>query len=299
MRKNSVGLYVLGKKGLAVLARICSQFSPTCVAYVYCAADKSIQNDYYQEIIDYCQKNNIDAYTRGSAEMPPSAHECEYKFSVGWRWMIQDAINLIVFHDSLLPRYRGFAPLVNMLIAGEDKIGVTALFASQKYDRGDIIAQAERPIKYPLSIEEAIEKIIPIYCELAVDILTKIFTQSYIVGTTQNESHATYSLWRDDEDYNIFWSDSADAIGRFCDAVGFPYKGAQSNINGVSFTIAKVTFYGEEQIERRKNNIGKVVFMEDNLPIIVCGEGLLKIDKYIHNLTGDENPALPFRSRFG
>ena len=46
---------------------------------------------------------------------------------------------MIIFHDSLLPKYRGFAPLVNSLINQEKEIGVTAIKASQNYDEGDTV----------------------------------------------------------------------------------------------------------------------------------------------------------------
>ena len=44
--------------------------------------------------------------------------------------MIKNSENLIVFHDSLLPKYRGFAPLVSQLINGEEYLGVTAIFTN-------------------------------------------------------------------------------------------------------------------------------------------------------------------------
>jgi methionyl-tRNA formyltransferase len=53
-------------------------------------------------------------------------------------------------HDSLLPKYRGFAPLPNALINGEREVGVTALFASEEYDMGDIVCQRRLAVEYPM-----------------------------------------------------------------------------------------------------------------------------------------------------
>jgi methionyl-tRNA formyltransferase len=53
----------------------------------------------------------------------------DFNIAISWRWMLKVS-NLIVIHDSLLPKYRGFSPLVNMLINGEDTLGVTVLFAT-------------------------------------------------------------------------------------------------------------------------------------------------------------------------
>ena len=66
-----------------------------------------------------------------------------FKFAIGWKWIIDNTSQLIVLHDSLLPKYRGFSPLVNSLINGDTLTGVTALFASSEYDKGEIIEQAQ------------------------------------------------------------------------------------------------------------------------------------------------------------
>ena len=73
--------------------------------------------------------------------------------AVSWRWMIKHPKNkLIVFHDSILPKYRGFAPLVNMLINGEKEIGVSAIFGADEYD-SEIISE-KTTISYPIKIQK-------------------------------------------------------------------------------------------------------------------------------------------------
>ena len=47
--------------------------------------------------------------------------------AAGWRWLLPSTEKLIVLHDSLLPRYRGFNPLVSQLIDKEERLGVTAV----------------------------------------------------------------------------------------------------------------------------------------------------------------------------
>ena len=55
--------------------------------------------------------------------------------------MIRDKSKLIVFHDSVLPKLRGFNPLVTSLINGYEEIGVTVLYGTEDFDRGEIILQ--------------------------------------------------------------------------------------------------------------------------------------------------------------
>ena len=87
----------------------------------------------------------------------------DYQLAIGWRWLISGTENLIVLHDSLLPKYRGFAPLVNSLINGEQEIGVTAIWAGPEFDAGEIIFQEKAGICYPIKIQEAIEIVSGLY----------------------------------------------------------------------------------------------------------------------------------------
>ena len=93
--------------------------------------------------------------------------------------------------------------MVNQLIQGEKEIAVTALFAAEEFDKGDIIACEKLPIEYPITIQEAIEKSLGLYSILACQILEKIACGIEIKGIPQNEKQATYSLWRDTADYII------------------------------------------------------------------------------------------------
>ena len=113
--------------------------------------------------------------------------------------MIHGAAGLIVLHDSLLPKYRGFAPLPTALINAEPYVGVTALFAKEKsdeYDRGDILGQRKLAVTYPARIQTVISAISGAYADLVIDIWRRIHAGVKLTGTPQNEAEATYSLWR-------------------------------------------------------------------------------------------------------
>jgi methionyl-tRNA formyltransferase len=73
---------------------------------------------------------------------------------------------LVVFHDSLLPRYRGFLPTVTSLIAGDDLIGVTAFQPAEGLDTGPILAQAEFRIQMPARIDEVLKRQAELMVEL-------------------------------------------------------------------------------------------------------------------------------------
>jgi methionyl-tRNA formyltransferase len=200
-------------------------------------------------------------------------------------------------HDSLLPKYRGFAPLVNCLVNGEKKVGVTALFASEEYDRGDIIAQRSITITYPVKINDAINLIAECYKGLVEEVGKKITEGQTIEAIKQNEADASYSLWLDDNDYDIDWNKDAYDLKRFIDAVGFPYSGAATYIDDKKFRIVEAEALPDLAVENRKP--GKIIFIENEKPIVVCGKGLLKIISLVEDGTTQEMlPLKRFRIRF-
>lgn len=268
-----VRLYLMGEKGLIVLKHILSYKS--IINGIVGSRDKNVQNDYYDEIRHFCVENGIPFYDK--SENP--ALESKYQLALGWRWMIPQSQNtqLIVLHDSLLPKYRGFAPLPNMLINHEPAIGVTALFASDEYDKGDIIQQKSIEINYPIRINDAISIVSRLYADIVSSILEMVLVGSEIQSVPQTESEASYSLWRNEEDYAIDWTKDATYIQQFVYSLGFPYKGASTQVDGVKYRILDCELVADVKIENR--DPGKVIFMKDGYPTIVCGSGLLKITK--------------------
>jgi methionyl-tRNA formyltransferase len=267
-----INLYLLGKKGLEAIERLSPDFFDKINAIII-GTDPAVLNDYANEIKSFAQKNNILFFLR--KEIKSNIQDgVNLNIAIGWRWLIPLNTPLIVFHDSILPTYRGFNPLVTALINGDRQLGVTALFGTAEFDKGDIIAQKSITIDYPIKIETAIDLLSKEYATL----LTLIFQQylsNTLVAKPQNESDATYSLWRDEEDYHINWMQDSSTIKRMVDAVGFPYKGAYSYIENQKFRIFDVEEVEDVVIVNRTP--GKVIFKENDVFVVVCGKGLLKI----------------------
>jgi methionyl-tRNA formyltransferase len=292
-----IGFYLLGKKGSYALTKFIEVFGSDSVAFVEVATDSGVDEDCSSYIIELCRKNSINFSVRGIKEN--AIHQgADYFFAIGWRWIIKNSEKLIVFHDSLLPKYRGFSPLVNMLINGESKIGVTAIKATADYDKGDIVCQVFLPVIYPIKISEAIDKILPLYAELVVECSRKIQSLGELVGDPQDENLATYSLWRNEGDYFIDWNSSAGKIERFINSVGSPYAGAAAWLADRKVRIFNAEIIEDVIVENRDSFLGKVIFMTDGFPTVVCANGLL----IIKELRSEENENLigkiPFRSRF-
>lgn len=281
------------EKGFAVLKLLLSHY-PGLVAMVVASRDRNIANDYFNEISDLCCRNNICFCSKNDGYII----QTDYVLAIGWRWLIDAGpARVIVFHDSLLPRYRGFNPLVTALINGDKELGVTALYATDEYDRGNIIAQSSSTISYPIRIQDAIKTIVGNYEILAASIADSLVCGDEPTAKAQDEENASYSLWRDDEDYFVDWSQPASDIKRFIDAVGYPYKGAASILDGRVVRIRDAQPLDDVCVANR--TVGKVIFMTDAKPVVVCGQGLLKIFDLVDDETGMSLlPLARFRVRF-
>lgn len=286
-----IRLRLLGYKGYFVLSNILSYSA--FIDDVVIACDKNVQDDYYEEIKHLCIDNNISYYDRTNEP------ECNsvYSIAIGWRWLSSDKnARIIVFHDSLLPRYRGFNPLVTALINGDSYVGVTCLLGSGEYDRGAIISQRRMKVDYPAKIQNVIENISPLYLDLMIDFLNKIEKKQPIRGEEQDEQLATYSLWRDQSDYYIDWDWDADKIKRHIDAVGYPYAGAKTLLDDQELIIKEASIVDDVKIENRK--IGKVIFKRENGLVIVCGKGLLLVKDFYTSNNELFNYENKFRLKF-
>ena len=290
-------LYAMTAKGAATfdaLAATC----PGLVRTVVSARDPGTRDGSYDRLAAACAARGVPFHDRAEAAAVPAT---SHALAVGWRWMIPErpGTTLVVFHDSLLPRYRGFNPLVTALIEGDAETGVTALLANGEYDRGDILGQVTVPLPRPIRIAAAIDLIAVAYGRLATRIGARIAAGEPLTGVAQDEAATSYSLWRDVADYDMDWSDSAERLRDFVYAVGPPYAGARTRLDGVPVRVWEVTVEPDAVIANRVP--GKVIFLRDGRPTVVCGSGLLRIDAM--SLDDDSGssclPLTRFRVRLG
>jgi methionyl-tRNA formyltransferase len=285
----------MSEKGYRSLKGIVESFGSDIIDFIVYAKDKNVQQDYTNEIINFAVENNIRVYEKSDIYAITS----KYIIAISWRWLIpiNTENTLITLHDSLLPKYRGFSPLVNQLLNREPYIGVTAIVSNTEYDKGDIIAQSKTKVNYPIRIKDAIAEVSELYVDVLKIVIRQAIENKSLKTTTQNESEATYSLWRDEEDYRIDWNQSSKEIRNFIFALGFPYKGASAYILNKKIRIHDAIELNDLVVVNR--NVGKVIFMENNFPVVVCGKGLLKITDATYDVDGKSIfPLNKFRIRF-
>ena len=216
-------------------------------------------------------------------------------FLVGWQYLLPFNDNrLVVFHDSLLPRYRGFAPTVTSLLCREPRIGVTALTPDDGIDTGLILGQAAFDVSYPARIEDIIQKQSNLMIAISIDLLSQL-KNGTLEGTPQDESLASYSVWRDREDYLIDWSWSAEAIEDFVYALGYPYEGAQTMLGCKNIIVMECK--SKRNINFTIRQPGKIWSNDAGGTTVICGHGMLQITKMATASDDDFKPK-NLRSRF-
>ena len=285
----------MSEKGYRSLVGFLYNFNPELIDCIVFARDRNVIKDYSEEIESLATENGIRVYERTD-----KYHICsKYVIAISWRWLIpiSKENTLITLHDSLLPKYRGFSPLVNQLINKEPYIGVSAIVSNAEYDKGDIIAQLKTEVSYPIRIKDAISKVSILYVDILKNVIQQAIENNSLKTIVQNEEEATYSLWRDEVDYKIDWNLSASEIQNFIFSVGFPYKGSSTFLTDKKIRIYDAMEVDDVLIENR--DVGKVIFMDNSFPVVVCGKGLLNITDDVFDDNADSIfPLKNFRLRF-
>ena len=222
----------------------------------------------------------------------------ELAIAVGWKKLIEaNYSQVIVIHDSLLPKYRGFNPLLTALINGDTRIGATALIANDEVDAGPIVAQEAKSIKYPIKLEEAMQIISSLIEKLLRRVCYQIEKSGKVSGKPQNHRIATYSLWRDEEDFQIDWNKPAEVVVRHIHASSYPYAGAKSFLAEEEIRIfdAKVSKDNPTIVNRTP---GKIWKLNNGVPVVICGKGLVELTKVSGNNGRSVLPITKLKQRF-
>lgn len=273
MSRPAIGFLVSGPKGLSLLAGI----HQACdVQFVSSHPVRGLKVDAYQDVRAFCEAHHYTFIDR-DAVSAETLQRARYVFVAGWQYLIaHEHHRLVVFHDSLLPELRGFAPTVTALIAGKSRIGVTAFRPVEAFDAGPIYAQAPIAITYPIKIRAAYAQLAHGYRDAATHVLEQIAgARLERDARAQNDADATYSAWRGPDDYRIDWSWTSDRIHRFVDAVGWPYDGARTTYGGEPIVIDDVERGDELRFEDRQP--GKIWRISEGVPEVICGAGMIRI----------------------
>jgi methionyl-tRNA formyltransferase len=263
-----IAVFAAGEKGRAFLAAMLED-DRSVVVDVRTYAQAGTLDDSDTKIEELCATNGVRLHRGGRITVKIDA-DIDFVFVVGWQYLLPPDPRMVVFHDSLLPRFRGFAPTVTALIAGETEIGVTALRPVGEPDAGPILAQHAQHLDYPAKIRDVLHRLTESYIACAYEVIGA-FVAGTLSETAQDPAAASYSIWRDDEDYLINWTHDAERICRTVDALGWPYPGARTRLGATSLTVLEAVPGPDLRFEIVQP--GKLWSLSDGTPTVVCGAG--------------------------
>lgn len=181
-------------------------------------------------------------------------------------------LGCINVHASLLPRYRGAAPINWCIINGERTTGVTTMYMDKGLDTGDMILKKEIDILENETAGELHDKLMPLGAEVLKE--TMVLLQA---GTApripQEESNATYAPIMSKSLGRIDWSKSAYDINNLIRGT-YPWPGAFSTYEGKVFKLFSAEAAGDNERNECTGCISRV--SEDSITVS-CGVGSLVI----------------------
>ncbi len=144
-------------------------------------------------------------------------------------------IGCLNVHPSLLPKYRGAAPIQRAIMNGERLTGVTIIWMNERLDAGDIFLQREVPIKDDETYGELHERLSQISAEMMEEAVERV-KNNEIIKIPQDESLSTYAKPISKEETFIDWNEDAVSIHNKIRALS-PKPGAVALISGRRFKI--------------------------------------------------------------
>lgn len=238
---------------------------------------------WFKSVAGVARQLNIPVHTPESVNTPEwTARIREMRpdiiFSFYYRNMISEEILRIPrlgafnMHGSLLPKYRGRAPINWAVLRGEKETGATLHRMVKRADAGDIVDQEAVPIGPEDTAFNVFNKV-----TAAARLVLERQLNAIIAGTAprilQNESQATSFGGRRPEDGRIDWTQGAEEIYNLIRAVTHPYPGAFTEANGKRLFI-----WQAKPLGRGEGRPGTVLSVD---PLrVATGSGSLEITRY-------------------
>jgi methionyl-tRNA formyltransferase len=287
-----VGSKRIGLRSLSAMQAV----RPGGVAGIITPDDTSDTRHAFEDIKAFGARHGVPVVV---PPVPRDVHDAVRQFEpdlvivCGWYWMIEPRTlalaqgRFIGVHNSLLPAYRGSAPLVWAMLNGESRVGVSMYTLTNSMDDGDIWGQADTTVGPDDYIGCVLARVEEACEEMIARVLPRILDGS-AVPTAQDEARASFGAPRTREDGCVRWSDSAEGIYRAVRAQSRPYPGAFTTLGNRRLTIWKAhpfrpRYFGRPGDVKRGPN-GEV--------LVLCGDGRALVLDEVQFQDGERGPAV-------
>lgn len=176
----------------------------------------------------------------------------------------------INIHASLLPKYRGAAPIQWAVIDGLKETGVTTMYMDKGLDTGDMIDK----VIVPLDLKETGGSLFDKLCEAGASLILKTLSElenGTATRTKQDDSQSTYAKMLTKELGNIDWNQDAESIERLIRGLN-PWPSAYTTLDGKTLKI-----WDADVVEDQDGAVGTIVAVSKKEMIVKTGSGCLAL----------------------
>jgi methionyl-tRNA formyltransferase len=169
-------------------------------------------------------------------------------------------------HASLLPRWRGAAPIQRAILAGDEETGVCIMQMEAGLDTGPVLLAGRTPIRDDDTAASLHDRLAVLGGELIVDALGRL----PLPAVVQPETGVTYAAKLEKSEAPLDWTQSAEQLARRVRAFN-PFPGATAQLDGAPLKIwqaVAVPGQGEP---------GVVLAVERDALVVACGSGALRL----------------------
>ncbi len=174
-------------------------------------------------------------------------------------------------HASLLPAYRGAAPVTRAILDGCDSTGITIMRMEAGLDTGPICLQAEEPIHADDSAGSVTERLATLGATLMIDALGRLESDT-LTETPQDDTLASYAIKVAAEEAHLDWSAGVTSLERAVRAYD-PWPGAWTTWRGERLKVFRL-----RPIAGAESAPSGAVVGVDPEPVVVAGDGLVVLD---------------------
>ncbi|QYX82425.1 methionyl-tRNA formyltransferase [Streptomyces akebiae] len=247
------------------------------LAVTHPKSDHAYEKIWNDSVADLAEQHDVPVLLRNRPdddELLRALKEAEPDLIVAnnWRtWLPPEIFDLpphgtLNIHDSLLPTYAGFSPLIWALINGEPEVGVTAHRMDAELDMGDVLLQRSVPVGPQDTATDLFHRTVDLIGPLVTDSLDLI-ASGEAVWTPQDRSRSSFFHKRSPEDSRIDWTWPAEELERFVRAQSDPYPNAFTHHRGQRVRIVSAAV----SEGRYGGTPGRIFIREGDGVVIVAG----------------------------
>ena len=242
--------------------------------------DDPHENVWFGSVAKLCADQNIPCITPNANELVNlvpklQAIAPDYIFSFYYRHMIPvkilacAKITALNMHGSLLPKYRGRAPVNWAILHGELETGATLHVMEIKPDAGDIVGQAAVSIGPDETATEVFGKVSGAAVTVIQQALPELI-QGRVPRTPNELQKGSYFGGRKPADGKIHWHQTAQQVHNLVRAVAPPYPGAFTDHQGITMMVARTSLKGPFPTSLNLEATG--IQVVDNRVFGICGD---------------------------